>query len=62
MRDKRIYADFSSPAYQQNNISRLQHLESFERDLARKNVLDVGAGVGDHSLFYLYRNCRVLSP
>ena len=60
LRDRRIYADFSSPAYQQNNISRLQHLESLGLDLVRKSVLELGAGIGDHSLFYLYRNCRVL--
>jgi SAM-dependent methyltransferase len=59
LRDRRIYADFSSPAYQQNNISRLQHLESLGLDLARKNVLELGAGIGDHTLFYLFRNCRV---
>ena len=61
LRDRRIYADFLSPAYQQNNISRLQHLESLGLDLARKNVLELGAGIGDHTLFYLYRNCRVLA-
>jgi SAM-dependent methyltransferase len=61
LRDRKIYADFSSPAYQQNNISRLQHLESLGLDLAQKNVLELGAGIGDHSLFYLYRNSRVLA-
>jgi SAM-dependent methyltransferase len=60
LRDRRIYADFYSSAYQQSNISRLQHLESLGLELSNKNVLEVGAGIGDHTLFYLYRNCRVL--
>jgi SAM-dependent methyltransferase len=61
LRDRKIYADFFSPAYQRHNISRLQHLESLGLDLARKSVLELGAGIGDHSLFYLYRNCRLLA-
>jgi len=61
LRDWKIYAEFSAPAYQRHNVARLQHLESLGLDLARKSVLEVGAGVGDHSLFYLYRNCRVLA-
>jgi Methyltransferase domain len=60
LRDRKIYLNFLSPDYQRHNISRLQHLESLGLDLVGKSVLEVGAGVGDHSLFYLYRNCRVL--
>jgi len=61
IRDRRIYADFFSASYQQNNLGRLQHLESLGLDLANKSVLELGAGVGDHSLFYLYRNCRLIA-
>jgi SAM-dependent methyltransferase len=61
LRNWKIYAEFSSPAYQRHNVARLQHLDSLGLDLTRKSVLEVGAGVGDHSLFYLYRNCRVLA-
>src|SRR5438045_257276 len=50
-----IYAEFLSPAYQSHNIARLQHLDSLGLDLSGKRVLEVGAGVGDHTLFYLYR-------
>jgi SAM-dependent methyltransferase len=60
-KDRRIYAEFLGPEYQQHNLSRLQHLESLGLDLAQKSVLELGAGIGDHSLFYLYRNCRVLA-
>jgi SAM-dependent methyltransferase len=59
LRERKLYADFFSPAYQQHNIARLQHLESLGLDLVRKSVLELGAGIGDHSLFYLYRNCRL---
>src|SRR5260370_18168340 len=61
LRDRKIYADFFSPAYQQHNISRLQHLESLGLDLAGNSVLETGAGIGDPGLFYLYRNCRLLA-
>ena len=61
LRDWKIYAEFSSPNYQRHNVARLQHLDSLGLDLARKSVLEIGAGVGDHSLFYLYRNCRVVA-
>jgi SAM-dependent methyltransferase len=61
LRDWKIYAEFFAPHYQQHNVARLQHLDSLGLDVGRKNVLEVGAGVGDHSLFYLYRNCRVLA-
>lgn len=57
----KLYAEFLSPAYQQHNIARLQHLESLGLDLDRKSVLELGAGVGDHTVFYLHRNCSVLS-
>ena len=61
LRDWKIYAEFFAPAYQRHNVARLQHLDSLGLDVARKSVLEVGAGVGDHSLFYLYRNCRLLA-
>jgi len=56
----RIYRDFLSDHYQQHNLARLQHLASLGLELDRKHVLEVGAGIGDHSLFYLYRGCEVL--
>ncbi len=38
---------------------RLEHLASLKLDLFNKTVLEPGAGIGDHSLFYLDRGCRV---
>jgi hypothetical protein len=54
-------AYFSAPFYQLHNIARLQHLDSLGLDLSRKRVIEFGAGIGDHTLFYLYRNCEVLA-
>ena len=51
---------FLEPGYQQINVARLQHLDSLGLDLTNKSVMEFGAGVGDHTLFYLYRNCSVL--
>src|SRR5690242_1107048 len=56
-----LYAEFLSPAYQQHNVARLQHLDSLGLPVCGKRVLELGAGVGDHTIFYLHRNCKVLA-
>lgn len=53
--------DFLSPHYQQINIKRLQHLSSLKLDLENKKILDLGAGVGDHSIYYLFNNNDVVA-
>lgn len=55
-----ILKSFLNPHYQQHNVARLQHLESLGLDLKNKKVLEFGAGIGDHTLFYLHKNCEVL--
>ena len=40
---------------------RQEHLDSLGLDLAGRTVLEVGAGIGDHTTFFLDRGCRVLS-
>jgi SAM-dependent methyltransferase len=50
---------FSADFYLRHNQRRLEHLASLGLDLAGKSVLEPGAGVGYHSLFYLDRGCRV---
>ena len=50
---------FLEVEYQKHNIARLSHLESLGLDLSGKNVLELGAGIGDHTLFYLYKGCKV---
>lgn len=50
---------FHSETYLRHNQSRLGHLATLGLDLSAKSVLEVGAGIGDHTGFYLERGCRV---
>ncbi|MCX6352071.1 MAG: class I SAM-dependent methyltransferase [Bacteroidetes bacterium] len=50
---------FSDAFYQRHNHARQNHLASLGLGLARKTVLEVGAGIGDHSVFFLSRNCNL---
>ncbi|MCU0567937.1 MAG: FkbM family methyltransferase [Oculatellaceae cyanobacterium Prado106] len=50
---------FHSEHYQQHNQRRLEHLASLRLDLAGKTVLEVGAGIGDHTHFFIDRGCKV---
>jgi SAM-dependent methyltransferase len=52
---------FQSDHYQRHNQKRLEHLASLGLDLSHKTVLEVGAGIGDHTGFFLERNCKVTS-
>ncbi|MCI5196118.1 MAG: methyltransferase domain-containing protein [Candidatus Electrothrix sp. AW5] len=52
---------FLSPEYQQINVARLQHLQSLGFNFSGKNVLELGAGIGDHTLFYLINN-SIITP
>jgi len=52
---------FQNPRYIRHNARRLEHLASLQLDLFAKSVLEFGAGVGDHSLFFLDRGCHVTS-
>ncbi len=51
---------FLKPNYQKINVARLQHLESLGLDLNNKKIIEFGAGIGDHTIFYLFKNCEVL--
>jgi hypothetical protein len=55
-----ILTTFFSPNYQKHNLARLTHLQGLGLELQGKRVLEVGAGVGDHTLFYIYQGCMVL--
>ncbi len=50
---------FQAWRYQQINSRRLEHLASLNLDLHHKTVLELGAGIGDHTSFFLDRNCKV---
>lgn len=52
---------FFSYRYQRHNQRRLEHLASLGLHLSGLTVLEVGAGVGDHTSFFLDRGCKVVS-
>jgi hypothetical protein len=52
---------FLTKSYQLHNIARLKHLDSLGLDLFGKKVIEFGAGIGDHTYFYLLKNCDILS-
>lgn len=54
-------AVFHAEHYQRHNQMRQEHLASLDLDLAGSTVLEVGAGIGDHTHFFLERGCDVLS-
>jgi hypothetical protein len=51
--------DFHSDQYLRHNARRLEHLASLRIPVAGLSVLEVGAGIGDHSHYYLDRGCNV---
>jgi len=54
------FAVFLTPEASAINTVRQAHLASLGLDLARKQVLEVGAGIGLHTPFFLERGCEVL--
>ncbi len=54
-------ADFHSRHYVRLNHRRLEHLASLGLDVSGRTVLELGAGIGDLSTFFLDRECAVTS-
>ena len=54
-------ATFHSAHYLRHNQRRQEHLATLGLDIAGRNVLEVGAGIGDHTSFFLDRECRVVT-
>lgn len=54
-------SEFHSDHYLRHNARRLEHLASLHIPVAGKTVLEVGAGIGDHSSYYLDRGCTLTS-
>lgn len=50
---------FQSDHYLRHNRCRLEHLAALGLPLRGRSVLEVGAGIGDHTCFYLDRGCSV---
>jgi len=45
--------------YRRSNLRRQEHLASLGLELDGKSVLEVGAGIGDHTTFFIDRGCDV---
>lgn len=52
-------AEFHSYHYIRHNQRRLEHLASLGLDIAGHTILEVGAGIGDHTSFFINRNCHI---
>lgn len=50
---------FHSNHYLRHNARRLEHLASLRIPVSGMTVLEVGAGIGDHSHYYLDRGCKL---
>ena len=50
---------FHSNDYLRLNSRRLEHLASLRIPVAGMSVLEVGAGIGDHSHYYIDRGCKI---
>jgi SAM-dependent methyltransferase len=55
------WRDFHGTHYLRHNARRQEHLATLGLDLAGRSVLELGAGIGDHSTFFLDRGCHVTS-
>jgi hypothetical protein len=53
-------SDFHSSAYLAHNQRRQEHLASLGLDIAGATVHETGAGLGDHTSFFLDRGCHVI--
>jgi hypothetical protein len=51
---------FRSTHYIRHNQRRQEHLASLGLPLANRSVLELGAGIGDHSSFFLDRGCSLI--
>jgi hypothetical protein len=54
-------AEFHSDHYLRHNARTLEHLATLNLPLAGRSVLEVGAGIGDHTSFFLDRDCRIVT-
>jgi 2-polyprenyl-3-methyl-5-hydroxy-6-metoxy-1,4-benzoquinol methylase len=52
---------FLSKHYQMHNVARLSHLESLGLPLKSRSVIEFGAGIGDHTFYYLTKGCRMVT-
>jgi hypothetical protein len=50
---------FQMEHYQRHNQRRQEHLASLGLPISEQTVLEVGAGIGDHTSFFLDRHCSI---
>lgn len=50
---------FRSNRFLRHSARRLEHLASLRIPVAGMSILEVGAGIGDHSQYYIDRGCRI---
>lgn len=50
---------FHSDRYLRHTARSLEHLASLRIPVSRMTVLEVGAGIGDHSTYYMDRGCTI---
>ncbi len=50
---------FHSLDYLRHSARRLEHLSSLKISVRKLSVLEIGAGIGDHSHYYMDRYCKV---
>jgi SAM-dependent methyltransferase len=55
------WRDFRGANYLRHNARRQEHLATLGLDLSDRSVLELGAGIGDHTTFFLDRGCSVTS-
>lgn len=56
----RPQTSFWSSDYIRHNQRRQEHLATLGLPLAGKTVIEVGAGIGDHTSFFIDRGCQVI--
>jgi hypothetical protein len=59
MSDGEIESYFHSEYYLGHTVSVLKHLKNLNLPVEGKTVMDIGAGIGDHSRYYSDKGCRV---
>jgi len=60
IRRKHPARHFHSSSYLRHNARRLEHLSTLGLPLVDSRVLELGAGIGDHTSFYIDRGCDVV--
>ncbi|MBW4520926.1 MAG: class I SAM-dependent methyltransferase [Scytolyngbya sp. HA4215-MV1] len=53
-------ATFHADPYIRHNQRRQEHLASLNLEIAGKRILELGAGIGDHTSFFLDRDCPIV--